>query len=183
MIMRNLVILALLLLAGLIGFLVYSFLNIERTPDTPTGGEGAKEEEVGETIPPFSLTDYTGKEVPLSAFEGKALVVNIWASWCPFCVDELPDFAVLQEDFKEEVAVIAINRGETRNTAKEFTDSIGVTNRMTFLLDTNESYYRKIGGFAMPETLFVRPDGTIYLHKRGPLLLSEMREVVEEMLK
>jgi len=152
------------------------------------GDDSESKDEISEVVestdnaPRFALPDYTGKERASSEFQEKIQVINLWSTWCPFCVDELPDFAALHEEFEDEIVVIAINRGESRNDAKEFTDQIGIGNRITLLLDANESYYRAIGGFAMPETLFVRSDGTIHLHKRGPLSLSEMRTVINQML-
>lgn len=124
----------------------------------------------------FTLPDYDGKEVSSKDFEGKVLVINSWAVWCPFCKDELDDFAQLQEEFKDEIAVIAIDRAESLSKARGFTDSINVTDRMTFLLDGTDSFYKSIGGFAMPETIFVDTNGNIIVHKRGPMKIEEMRE-------
>lgn len=132
--------------------------------------------------PAFSLEDFEGNTVNSTDFEGKLLVVNSWATWCPFCVDELPDFGRLQEAFPEEIVVIAIDRSESLERAKSFTDRLGVTDQMTFLLDPDDSFYRSIGGFSMPETIFVDAEGNIRIHKRGPMEFDEMKERVETIL-
>ena len=54
---------------------------------------------------------------------------------------------------------------------------------MIFLLDSSDSFYRSIGGFTMPETLFVDGGGNILLHKRGPMTLDEMRQKTNELFK
>lgn len=131
----------------------------------------------GGVAPSFSLENYEGNIVSSSDFEGKIQVINVWASWCPFCVKELEDFAQLQEEF-QDIVVIGINRGEKIDTAKGYTDELGITGRMILLLDEKSSYYGSIGGFSMPETLFVKGDGTIFLHKRGPLTFDEMKEII-----
>lgn len=51
-----------------------------------------------------------------------------------------------------------------------------------FLLDPEDAYYRAIGGFAMPEILFVDRDGTIRSHKRGPMEREEFRRRVEDLV-
>lgn len=130
----------------------------------------------------IELTDYDGNEVTLEQFRGQPLVINSWAVWCPFCKDELPDFAILQEEFEGEVTVIAIDRQEPLEKAKGFTDELGITDEMTWLLDSSDAFYRSIGGFSMPETIFVNGAGEIVVHKRGPMELEEMREHTQKLL-
>lgn len=134
-------------------------------------------------MPDFSLQDYDGRTVSLVDFKGKPLVINTWASWCPFCVKELPDFAHIQRAYKDSVVFIAINRGESRETAKNFTDKASVTEDMIFLLDPNDSFYLLIEGFSMPETIFVDTAGVIREHKRGPLAREEVEEKVKKLIQ
>lgn len=131
--------------------------------------------------PEFTLKDYNGNDISFSDFQGKITVVNSWAVWCPFCVKELPEFARLQEEFGDEIVVIAIDRAESLEKVKGFTDPLGVTDKFVFLLDPRDSFYKSIGGFAMPETIFVDAEGFIRIHKRGPMSLKEMREKVLEV--
>ncbi|PIR46593.1 MAG: hypothetical protein COV07_03495 [Candidatus Vogelbacteria bacterium CG10_big_fil_rev_8_21_14_0_10_45_14] len=123
-----------------------------------------------------SLVDYEGNAASLEDFRGRPLVVNSWAVWCPFCREELADFAELQKEFGERVLVIAVDRQEPLEKAKGFTDELGITDDMLFLLDPSDSFYKSIGGFSMPETIFVNSSGKIVVHKRGPMELDEMRE-------
>jgi len=130
-----------------------------------------------------SLIDYEGNEVSLEDFRGTPVVINSWAVWCPFCVKELSAFADLQKEFDDQITVIAIDRQEPLSKAKEFTDKLGITNDMLFLLDPSDSFYKSIGGFSMPETLFVNSSGEIVVHKRGPMELEEMREHVNKIME
>jgi len=135
-----------------------------------------------DAMPSFSLQDYDGNIVSSERLGGEVLVVNSWAVWCPFCKNELPDFAKLQEEFGDAISVIAIDRAESLELAKEFTDGIEVTDKMMFLLDPKDSFYRSIGGFSMPETIFVDEDRNIRLHKRGPMDFDEMKKHVEDII-
>jgi len=131
----------------------------------------------------LSLTDYEGNAVPLAQFAGKPVVINSWAVWCPFCRQELPDFAALQKEFGDQIVVIAIDRQEPLAKAKGYTDGLGITGDMLFLLDPKDSFYRAIGGFSMPETIFVSGTGDIVVHKRGSMDLAEMRQHTERIIK
>lgn len=133
--------------------------------------------------PAFSLKDYEGQTRTLEEFKGTPLVINSWAAWCPFCRNELPDFARVQREFAGKVIFIAIDRAESREVAKRYSDELGVTQDLVFLLDPEDSFYRALGGFSMPETIFVDASGNIRFHKRGPLTFDQARERVEWLLK
>lgn len=132
--------------------------------------------------PDFELKDYDGNIVKLSDFNGKPIVINSWAVWCPFCKQELVDFTLAKREFGDKIEFIAIDRAESLSKAKKYTDSAGVTNELIFLLDPKDSFYRSIGGFTMPETIFVNAEGKIQFHKRGPMKIEEIREKVENLL-
>ncbi|MBI4193348.1 MAG: TlpA family protein disulfide reductase, partial [Candidatus Colwellbacteria bacterium] len=128
------------------------------------------------------LADYSGAPVSLGDYRGKPLVVNSWAAWCPFCKQELPDFAAAQKEFGERVTIIAVDRAESLSVAREYTDEAGITSSLTFLLDPSDSFYKAIGGFSMPETIFVDTSGKIVEHVRGPITLDEMREKITSLI-
>lgn len=166
-----------------IGYLAISGIrqspNLSPVENTPTSTEPKSQLN---KAPDFSLQDYTGKTVSFADFAGKPLVINSWAAWCPFCKQELPDFAAAQKEFGDKVTIIAIDRAESLNIAKGYTDSQGTTGKLIFLLDPSDSFYQSIGGFSMPETIFVDKDGNIVDHKRGPMDLNEIRERVMMLL-
>ena len=152
-----------------------------------SGGDKVVQENVREEtfdkVIPFTLKDWNGNEVSISDFEGTPLILNSWAVWCPFCVDEMPDFVTLQEELGNRVVIIVINRAESTELQKEFADKVGITDKLVFLNDPRDSFYRSIGGFGMPETLFIDKDGNIRLHRRGSMSLEEMRKQVQLILE
>lgn len=179
----NTIIIIIVILVVLIGgFLLIGKGGGATITENTSDNSGESISESFDKIPSFALSDYGGNEITSADFPEKLLVVNAWAVWCPFCVAELPDFAELQEAFPEEIVVIAIDRAESLERAKSFTDELEVTDKMIFLLDPRDSFYRSIGGFSMPETLFVDADGNIRLHKRGPMDLEEMKRIVSNIL-
>lgn len=169
---KALVIIGILIIGGI------SWLVISNSNDPEESGNRAQ----SERAPDFELQDYDGKTVRLTDFAGKPLVINTWAAWCPFCRKELVDFATVQKEFDDRVVIIAVDRAETKDTAKKYTDELGVTNSMVFLIDPSDSFYQSISGFSMPETIFVDKNGLIVDHKRGPMEIQEMRERIQKIL-
>ena len=154
-------------------------------PDTDSTVEetGLNPNEGLDRIPEFSLPDFSGNNVSLASLAGKNLVINSWAIWCPFCVDELPDFVSAQKEFGDRVLIIPIDRAESTKRQKDFLAGLGIdTNDLLFLTDKGDRFYRDIGGFSMPETLFVNEDGFIVEHKRGTMNLEEIRRKINNLL-
>ena len=153
--------------------------NVPSTNDTTTSTKSAAQLD---KAPDFALQDYNDNTVKLADFAGKPLIINSWAAWCPFCKKELSDFVAIQKEFSDQVVIIAIDRQESLAVAKGFTDEQGTTNNLVFLLDPKDLFYRSIGGFSMPETIFVDKDQNIVFHKRGPMDINEMREKIQKIL-
>lgn len=126
-------------------------------------------------------TDLEGNPIELTDYTGNVLVVNSWASWCPFCVTELQDFATLAKEYRDQgVVILAINRSESKEQVERFLNSVGQLTDITFVLDPDDNFYSSVGGFSMPETVFYDTTGELVRHKRGFMDLEEMRRHVEE---
>ena len=61
---------------------------------------------LGKPAPDFVLQDLEGREVKLADFAGKVVILNFWATWCPHCIKEIPDFIQLYEAYKDKGLVI-----------------------------------------------------------------------------
>lgn len=171
-------------IGGIILFVVviiFSFSYAFRV--TVSTEEEEQNEKALRKAPDLVLQDYEGKSLSLSSFSGTPLVINSWAAWCPFCRKELPDFAQIQKEFKGRAVIVAIDRAESREIAKKYSDGLGVTDDLLFLLDPSDSFYRAIGGFSMPETIFVDRDGFIRGHRRGLMEKEEMHRRVQSLIQ
>lgn len=162
-----------IIIVGAVGWLVISNNNAPKETARQAQSERAHD---------FNLQDYSGKTVSLADFAGKPLVINSWAAWCPFCHKELVDFVAAQKEFGESVVIIAIDRAESREVAKKYSDELGVTGDLVFLLDPSDSFYQSIGGFSMPETIFVDKEGFIREHKRGPMDIQEIKQKIQKLI-
>lgn len=122
--------------------------------------------EVGSEAPAFSLKDINGKQVSLSDFKGKAVILDFFASWCPPCRQEVPDFVELQKAYGGKdftvVGVALVNAKDAKNFAGEFgvnypvlvddgkvSDLYGPIRSIptTFILDKNNKIVKMYIGF------------------------------------
>jgi thiol-disulfide isomerase/thioredoxin len=68
----------------------------------------------------FKLKDIEGKEVALSSFKGKVVLLNFWATWCGPCKAEIPGFVELQEKYKDKLTIIGYSVDDTAELAKKY---------------------------------------------------------------
>ncbi|MDX1607823.1 MAG: TlpA disulfide reductase family protein [Candidatus Spechtbacterales bacterium] len=137
----------------------------------------------GTEVEGVELEDYSDPDVSLENYRGTPIVANAWAAWCPFCVEELPEFAKVQDEFEGEVIILAINREESVGTMQRFLNKVDLTfSDLEFLEDSEDTFYREIGGISMPETLFIDAQGNIVHHKKGPMRAPEIREKIQDIL-
>ena len=146
----------------------------EETDRTET--EDEEREEVP-TTPDFTVYDGDGNPVSLSEMSGTPVVLNFWASWCPPCKAELPDFDEACRN-NPEVRFMMINLTdggqETRETARTFIDEYGYGFPVYFDEDTDAA--DTYGVTAIPTTVFIGKDGTIssiYVGKMSAQALEE----------
>lgn len=136
-----------------------------------------------EPNPESSYIDLDGNPVLLSSMKGKSIIVNSWASWMPFSKDELALLNELKSKSGDSIHILAINRMEDRERVKSYLDIYGIEKNITFLIDPTDNFYRAIGGYAMPETVFYRKDGSLSTHKRGVLTREELETYTENIIK
>lgn len=145
--------------------------------------EEAVPHEVYLVAPDFSLPSSDGTRVNLSDVEGTVRIVNFWASWSPYSKDELAAFARLKQAYKDDLTIIALDRDTNPNEGRAFADSLGLAGDMLFVFDQEDGYFKKVKGFAVPETLFIDQEGNIRAHIHGPMTYEEMELQLKAILK
>lgn len=127
------------------------------------------------------LQDYESKTVFLSSLRHPILIVFAWASWCSYCADEMRDLAALQARSGDSVRIVGVNRGEPRTDAKAFSDMLGVGDDLVLLLDPEDAFYKSIGGYAMPEFVFLDYRGEVVFRSRGPMTIADVEAQIAAM--
>lgn len=87
--------------------------------DAPEAG-GACDADAKPANLEFSIKDMEGKDVKLSSFKGKVILLNFWATWCGPCKAEIPGFVELQEKYKKDLVVIGYDVDDTAEKARPF---------------------------------------------------------------
>ncbi len=153
---------------------------IAELEERPTLGEAAGSE-LDEPLPDVDLEPFAdGPEVALGDYAGAPLVLNFWATWCPPCVEEMPDLEEVAGDLEGEVAFLGVNIQDDPDRAAELAADLGVTYDLA--TDRRGDLFEAIGGFGMPTTLFVDAAGDVVYRHTGPVDAAGLRGLVAEHL-
>ena len=136
---------------------------------------------IGAKAPNFSLKTLDGKQVELSDYKGKKVMLNFWATWCPPCKKEMPDMEKYTQQAGDDVVVLAVNI-DPENDVQSFVDDNGIT--FTIPLDSqsaknpvNERY--KI--LSIPTTYFIDKEGIIRNKVISAMTLKDMERNINSM--
>jgi cytochrome c biogenesis protein CcmG/thiol:disulfide interchange protein DsbE len=127
----------------------------------------------GEYGPLFKLSDY----------KGKPMIINFWASWCPPCREEMPVLQQGWEEYGDKVLFLGIqtqDRGKLKE-GEALMDEFGLT--FPSLIDDDSRTSVDYGLFGVPETFFVRADGTLLYKFAGGVSAQLLEEKVGELLQ
>jgi thiol-disulfide isomerase/thioredoxin len=125
-------------------------------------------------LPPLVLTRLEGEEVALSTFTGRPLVVNVWATWCPPCVREMPMLQA-QQARRPDVHFVFINHREPQAQVAGWLGARGFALR-NVLLDPGGEAMAAFGQHGLPTTLFFDPQGRLVSARTGELSAATLEE-------
>jgi len=113
----------------------------------------------GSRAPDFSRADFGGKTVTLSAYRGKVVLLDFWASWCAPCLEEMPDLIGLQKQNGGKLQVIGVSMDDGPDAAKS------ITKHFSFnypLLMGDAKFGNLYGGvLGLPEIFLIGRDGKV----------------------
>lgn len=138
----------------------------------------------GKTAPDFSLPDLSGSTVRLHDVirSKKVTVLNFWATWCPPCRAEIPDFIRFYRKYANQgVAVIAVNLQEKSEQVKSFAQSNGMN--FPILLDSSNRVGQLYQIYAIPTTFIIDSSGQIRHKIEGSTNLATLEAKVSALLK
>src|SRR5512139_1190623 len=147
-------------LIAAIGLLSFYFIFFRNRPGPGTGIRPA----VGVVAQDFGLPTLRGDYVKLSDYRGRVVFLNIWATWCPPCREEMPSMKSLYQRLKGrefEMLGVSIDR-EGERVVRPFAAKYGLT--FPVLLDPDGKTQRLYGLTGVPETFIVDKSGVV-IHK------------------
>jgi thiol-disulfide isomerase/thioredoxin len=132
-------------------------------------------------VPSVTLPCFTGGAPVALAGLGRPAVINLWASWCAPCRQELPEFQRLADAANDTVAVIGVVTQDTQTAAASLAEDLGIT--FPTLFDSAAQLQRSVAPLVLPITLFVDAGGRLrHVHTTGALTLSTLERLTREYL-
>ena len=166
--MKRFGIFALFAIVLLLGYVYY--------PRSP----GTEEKSRMEDVLKASLPDLGGKTQSISQWQGKVLVVNFWASWCPPCRKEMPALAQVAHQLKGKVDFVGLDTQDQRSAGLAFAKSTHVHYPLAFdTVQVGSSY----GVYGLPTTFFVSPSGQILGKQVGGLTKSRLLALIHQIFR
>ncbi len=122
-----------------------------------------------------TFTSSDGSEASLAQLSGTPLVVNMWATWCPPCVKEMPAFDEVAAA-TSGVKVIGINVGDTSEAAAAFAGDLGV--HYDQYTDPDGKLSAALSVTGLPATAFIAADGTIVEVHQGAYTAAQLQDAI-----
>lgn len=176
-------------LLPLVLILTISALLIGRSLTTPqTAGVPESFEaytKVGAPMPQFTVTTLDGKKFDVGSSKGKVLVVNLWATWCGPCKQEMPrlEKEVWKKANPADLEMVAVAREETNDKIAQFRKANGYTFPMA--ADPDRRIFKLFASAGIPRTYIVGRDGKILFQSLGyeDAEFDKFKTVLEAELK
>jgi peroxiredoxin len=128
---------------------------------------GSRPPRIGTTAPDFSVQD-SDRQVTLSQFHGKTVVLNFWATWCPPCVEEMPSLVEMQQRMTDKgIRVLAVSVDVDEGAYRRFLKDHKVD--LLTVRDPSHKSSDLYGTFKYPETYIIDSNGILRRKFIGPV--------------
>jgi cytochrome c biogenesis protein CcmG/thiol:disulfide interchange protein DsbE len=113
-----------------------------------------------QNAPEFTLVDTKGKKISLADYQGKIVIIDFWATWCPPCRRGIPDLIEIQKEYKNKVAVIGISLDtDTKKDVVPFMKNMGINYPVVY---ANAQVVQDYGNIeAIPTSFVINKEGKI----------------------
>ena len=138
--------------------------------------------ELDQPAPELSLFDLNENLVSLKDFEGNVILVNNWATWCPPCREEMPEFQSYFEDHQAQgFQILAVEAGQPADEVQAFVDQLGLT--FVVLLDPRNLALDTFQTSSLPNTWVIDRQGNLRLAWLGAINQDTLEKYVTPLLK
>ena len=152
-----------------------------KAPEVNNNKPSPEKTESAEAAPNFVLTSTDGKNIKLSDFKGKVVIVDFWATWCAPCRKGIPDLVDIQNEFKDNVVVIGISLDQdTKSDVIPFMKKFDINYPVVYGNNEVITNYGSIN--AIPTTFIIDKNGNIADKHIGLVPKSEFVNKIKEIL-
>jgi thiol-disulfide isomerase/thioredoxin len=137
-------------------------------------------EKTNQPLPAFSLTDLSGKQHDISEWRGKILIINFWATWCPPCKKEIPEFIALQKQYSSQGLQFIGLAIDDKEAVKEYLNQAPVNYPVLIAEEEGIALAHKLGDISgtVPFTVVVNREGQIIYRHPGNFSKVQILEIV-----
>lgn len=183
--MKNpIIFIAILIIAGATGFGLQRALTYNETQNLPIIPPPTETKVIGTHRPDFELQDIEGNMRNVNEWDGKVLLVNFWATWCPPCMKEIPAFMELQNEYGDQGLQIIGLAIDDNDSVKDYADSVGMNYPIIAAELAAMEIARRYGNRvnALPFSAFVGRDGKIVEIRPGELTKTSTEKIIKNLL-
>ena len=126
-----------------------------------------------------SVDGKTVKLADLSSSTGKPIVINLWATWCPHCIEEMDAYQKLYDEYADQVEFVILNVADSK-AESEKAHGYAQENGYTFpvYIDTNASVREALSATGIPMTAVVSADGNVVVLRSGTITYDAMKSTL-----
>jgi peroxiredoxin len=138
--------------------------------------------EVDQPAPELTLSDLEGNQVSLSDFAGEVVLVNNWATWCPPCRQEMPEFQAYYEKYHGQgFQIVAVEAGQPKSEVEAFVKEQGLD--FVVLLDPENQSLVTFQNNSLPNSWVIDRRGNLRLAWLGAINLDTLEAYVTPLLE
>jgi len=138
--------------------------------------------EVNQPAPELTLFDLDGVEVSLTDFKGEVILVNNWATWCPPCRLEMPEFQVYFENHQDQgFQIVAIEASQPENEVRTFVEQLKLD--FVILLDPENKSLVTFQNGSLPNSFVIDRKGNLRLAWLGAINEATLEQYVTPLLE
>ena len=143
--------------------------------------EGASCKAEGTANLGLTMKDMNGADVKLADHKGKVILVNFWATWCPPCLAEIPEFIKVYNEKKGEgFVILGVSTDDTADQLKAFASEKKVTYPLLLITPEVEDAYGPL--FGLPTSILIARDGSVCKRHFGPMSKEQLEQEIKPLL-
>jgi thiol-disulfide isomerase/thioredoxin len=125
----------------------------------------------------FAMKDLAGQTHHLADYRGKWVILNYWATWCPSCLDEIPDLVELSQKKKANLVLLGLAVDyKSEKEVRDFVDDMLIS--YPIILGTSKVFAQFGSPPVLPTTLIFNPKGKLVQTKQGKIT----KEYIESLM-
>ncbi|MGA3055340.1 MAG: redoxin domain-containing protein [Candidatus Korobacteraceae bacterium] len=168
----------LIVVAIILAIAIYEVSRRSSAHSKPGGPVSA----VHSVAPDFSLQDLNGQPLALADYRGKVVLLDFWATWCAPCLDEIPHFVALQNEYREQgLQVIGISMDDGPKPVRDFYQRFKMNYPVA--LGTEKLAQAYGGVLGLPVTFLIGRDGQVAAKYIGEVQMPVVEQEIKSLLQ